>query len=71
MLLAKSPDKGVSVTIGEENQCMELRDYSIITATYNINGKTHGNYGHYWPHPNGVFQDHIRYGLHGEDSVTI
>jgi heat-inducible transcriptional repressor len=44
-LLAKSPDKGVSVTIGEENQCAELRDYSIITATYNINGKTMGTMG--------------------------
>ena len=44
-LLARSHDKGVSVTIGEENQCEELRDFSIITATYNINGKTMGTMG--------------------------
>ncbi|HZJ58252.1 MAG TPA: heat-inducible transcriptional repressor HrcA [Clostridia bacterium] len=44
-LLARSQDNGVSVTIGEENQCEELREYSIITATYNINGKTLGTMG--------------------------
>lgn len=44
-LLMQSENNGVSVTIGGENQHEELREYSIVTATYNIDGKTLGTLG--------------------------
>lgn len=44
-LLTRSEGSGVSVTIGEENGYEELREYSIVTATYNIGGGTLGTLG--------------------------
>lgn len=40
-----SRDKGVVVTIGDENQDEELHDYSLITATYSVDGQTVGKIG--------------------------
>lgn len=44
-LLIRSEDNGVSVTIGEENQYEKLREYSIVTATYNIGDRMLGTLG--------------------------
>ncbi len=44
-LLARNDGKGVSVTIGEENRHQELRDYSVVTATYSVGGRTLGTLG--------------------------
>lgn len=44
-LLIRSEGSGVLVTIGEENQYEELRDYSVVTATYSIGGRTLGTLG--------------------------
>ena len=40
-----SRDKGIVVTIGDENQEEELHDYSLITATYSVDGQTVGKIG--------------------------
>ena len=34
-----------SVTIGQENECEELQDMSVVTATYKIGGKSLGSFG--------------------------
>ncbi|HZJ83880.1 MAG TPA: heat-inducible transcriptional repressor HrcA [Clostridia bacterium] len=44
-LLIRPQDEGVSIVIGEENQYEELREYSIVTATYNIGGGIFGTLG--------------------------
>lgn len=44
-LLIRTDDNGVSVTIGEENPYKELKEFSIITATYNIGGHMPGTLG--------------------------
>lgn len=44
-LLIRPKEQGVSIVIGEENQFEELREYSIITATYNIGGGILGTLG--------------------------
>ncbi len=38
-------DDGVVVTIGDENKDEELQDYSLITATYSVDGQTVGKIG--------------------------
>ena len=38
-------DSGVVITIGQENPDTEMKDCSLITATYSINGKTVGKLG--------------------------
>lgn len=38
-------DSGVVITIGQENADTEMKDCSLITATYSINGKTVGKLG--------------------------
>lgn len=38
-------DDGVIVTIGNENQDESMSDYSLITATYHVNGKQVGKIG--------------------------
>ena len=37
------PEVGVQITIGAENQAEELKDCSIVTATYRYNGSTIGS----------------------------
>ena len=36
---------GLTITIGEENQGQDMKDYSLITATYHIDGKLVGKIG--------------------------
>ena len=38
-------DDGVIVTIGDENMDEQMTDYSVITATYSVDGKTVGKIG--------------------------
>lgn len=38
-------DDGVIVTIGDENMDEQMADYSVITATYSVDGKTVGKIG--------------------------
>ncbi len=38
-------DEGVIVTIGDENMDDKLSDYTVITATYSVDGKTVGKIG--------------------------
>lgn len=38
-------DDGVIVTIGDENMDEQMADYSVITATYTVDGKTVGKIG--------------------------
>ena len=38
-------DKGMIVTIGEENMDEQMNDYSMITATYSVDGKQVGKIG--------------------------
>ena len=38
-------DDGVIVTIGDENMDEQMADYSMITATYSVDGKTVGKIG--------------------------
>ncbi|XVG94869.1 heat-inducible transcriptional repressor HrcA [Eubacteriales bacterium KG127] len=38
-------DEGVVITIGDENQSENLQDYSLITATYSVDGHTVGKIG--------------------------
>ena len=40
-----SRDDGVIVTIGDENMSDQMADYSMITATYSVDGKTVGKIG--------------------------
>ncbi|MGI6765698.1 MAG: heat-inducible transcriptional repressor HrcA [Lentihominibacter sp.] len=40
-----SRDDGITITIGEENMDEELRDCSVITATYHVDGKKVGKLG--------------------------
>lgn len=44
-LFTRTDDNGVTVTIGEENQFEELREYSIVTTTYSIGSTTLGTLG--------------------------
>jgi heat-inducible transcriptional repressor len=44
-ILAKSTDSGVSVSIGGENPYEELRDCSIVTATYSLGDRILGTIG--------------------------
>lgn len=41
----QSRDDGVIVTIGDENMDDKLSDYTVITATYSVDGKTVGKIG--------------------------
>ncbi|TJX14739.1 heat-inducible transcription repressor HrcA [Tissierella creatinini] len=45
LLLTNSYKQDVSITIGNENQHSQLKDSSIITATYSIGGMTIGKIG--------------------------
>ena len=44
-LLAKVTTDGIKVTIGEENEIDEMKHCSIVTASYDIDGKTVGTIG--------------------------
>lgn len=44
-LLSTNKGKGIRITIGEENSVSEMKDYSLITATYQLNDKVLGSLG--------------------------
>ncbi len=44
-LLSSSANDGVNITIGSENKVNEVRDCSLITATYQLNGRVLGTIG--------------------------
>jgi len=44
-VLTKSTDEGVTVTIGAENEVEEMKECSIVTATYHIGDKMIGTIG--------------------------
>lgn len=44
-MMKKATQLEFSVTIGQENECEELKDMSIVTATYKIGGKSLGSFG--------------------------
>lgn len=44
-LLSSSTNDGVNITIGSENKVNEVRDCSLITATYQLNGRVLGTIG--------------------------
>ncbi len=44
-LMMRGIESDISITIGEENKIKEIKDCSIITATYKINDKTIGTIG--------------------------
>ena len=44
-ILASSQNNGVKVSIGTENPHEELRDYSIVTATYSLGDRVLGTIG--------------------------
>lgn len=45
MLLKENLGNGIEIVIGEENVYDQLKESSIVTATYNIDGKTIGKIG--------------------------
>lgn len=45
VLTENSKEGEVRVTIGEENKHLEMKDCSIVTATYQVGGKTFGTIG--------------------------
>ena len=44
-MMKKATQLEFSVTIGQENEVKELRDLSVVTATYKIGGKSLGSFG--------------------------
>lgn len=44
-LLSSGTDDGINITIGSENKMDEVRECSLITATYQLNGRTLGTIG--------------------------
>jgi heat-inducible transcriptional repressor len=44
-MMKKAAQLEFSVTIGQENEVKELRDLSVVTATYKIGGKSLGSFG--------------------------
>ena len=44
-MMKKASNLEFSVTIGQENEVKELRDMSVVTATYKIGGKSLGSFG--------------------------
>jgi len=44
-MMKKASQLEFSVTIGQENEVKELRDLSVVTATYKIGGKSLGSFG--------------------------
>lgn len=44
-MMKKATQLEFSVTIGQENEVKELRDLSVVTATYKIAGKSLGSFG--------------------------
>jgi heat-inducible transcriptional repressor len=44
-MMKKATQLEFSVTIGQENEMKELRDLSVVTATYKIGGKSLGSFG--------------------------
>jgi heat-inducible transcriptional repressor len=44
-ILKDEMEEGIQVKIGGENKCESIKDCSLITATYKINGKTLGTIG--------------------------
>ena len=58
-------DGGVTVTIGSENTHPNMKDSSIVTATYHIGDRVIGTIGSIGPHANGIFKGVFSYGLYG------
>ncbi|NLK21539.1 MAG: heat-inducible transcription repressor HrcA [Epulopiscium sp.] len=44
-ILLKNPSDGIKITIGEENEVDEIKNCSLITASYEIGGKSVGTIG--------------------------
>ena len=44
-LLSSSTNDGINITIGSEHKVNEIKDCSLITATYQLNGKVLGTIG--------------------------
>ncbi len=44
-MMKKATQLEFSVTIGQENDAVELSDMSVVTATYKIGGKSLGSFG--------------------------
>ena len=44
-LLSSASDDGINITIGSENKMDEVRECSLITATYQFNGRVLGTIG--------------------------